>query len=119
MYEDERTELVCDGKESIEAFVAEVDAAYPRPDLHAEVAGQPHASAEFLDRSVGILQWYGRECAEALWAFANQLGEEVVLRRCQIQRTGRCGVVAERDGNRRDDLDRHSLAIHVGEPGLR
>ena len=88
----------------------------PGPDLHAWESQLPHAAPQLLDGPAGILQGHRAQSAEPIRPLRHQSGQEVVLRAGEHRRAaGRC-VMAERDRDRRDHLQRHTFGVHVGQP---
>ena len=108
-----------DCEEPVESVVAEFATADLGGDLHPEETGSGHASAQFLDRQIGILQGHRAQGGEPVRVFGDDPGEEVILGRGQFATATGIGVVTEGDRNRGNNLQGNVIAVHVDQARLR
>jgi hypothetical protein len=118
MDENQAPEFMGDGEESVKARVGQLGTADLGADLHTDESRLAHASAQLVDRAVGILQGDGCQRGEAGRVPSHDPGEELVLGGRQLGRACRRGLVAQRHRNRRKHLHPNALTIHVGEAGV-
>lgn len=117
MNQDQGAEFSRDGKESVQAGMAELGIADPATDFDTQKASLAHTPAQFVDGPVGVLQGYGAQCSEPGWVPTGDPGEEFVLRRGKFSRACRRGPIAERHRDRRKQLHGNAVTIHIAEPG--
>jgi hypothetical protein len=108
-----------DGEEPVQARVGQLGSADLGADLDAEESALAYAPAHLVDGSIRVLHGQRAQRREAGWVVAHDLGEELVLSRCQLSRTGSRCLVAERHRDRRKHLHRNALTVHVDEPSVR
>ena len=119
MNQHQRTELMGDREEPVQAFVGQLDVADPGADLDTEEARLAHAPVQFVDGSVGILKGDGAQRGEAGGVLLYDAREEVVLSRRQCGCAGWVRVIAERHRDRRKHLHPNAVTVHVDDAGLR
>jgi hypothetical protein len=117
MHQDQCAKFVRDGEEPVQARVGQLGTADQCADLDAEESALTHTPAHLVDGSIRVLHGQGAERGEAGWVVVHDLGEELVLSRCQVSRTSCRCLVAECHRNWRKHLHRNAFAVHVGEPG--
>lgn len=105
-------------KESVQARVTQFGPDHLRADLDSEESRTVHTPAHLLDGKVGILQGDGAQRGEPGGMLPHDSAEELVLGRRELRRSARRCPITECDRNRRKDLHRNAVMIHIGDPGV-
>ena len=85
MHQQQCAELVGDGEEAVETLVTELESGDLGADFGADEPWPAHATPQFVDGPVRILQRDRAQCRESGGMVADETGEEFVLRRGQFR----------------------------------